>query len=63
MGDYLPTPGAEIDMERLFNIARDLSGLKQGSNKGRDIEVIDACKEQPLWRENRSDLKYHVVVL
>jgi hypothetical protein len=25
--DYLPIPGAEVDVERLFNIARDVLGL------------------------------------
>jgi hypothetical protein len=25
--DYLPIPGAEVDVERLFNIARNILGL------------------------------------
>jgi hypothetical protein len=25
--DYLPIPGAEVDIERLFNIAREILGL------------------------------------
>jgi len=44
MGDYLPTPGAEIDMERLFNIARDLSGLKQGAIKGEILRLLMLVK-------------------
>ena len=27
--DYLPIPGAEVDVERLFNIAWDILGLRR----------------------------------
>jgi hypothetical protein len=27
--DYLPIPGAEVDVKRLFSIARDILGLCQ----------------------------------
>jgi hypothetical protein len=27
--DYLPIPGAEVDVKRLFNVARDILGLRQ----------------------------------
>jgi len=26
--DYLPIPGAEVDVKRLFNIAREILGLR-----------------------------------
>jgi hypothetical protein len=27
--DYLPIPGAEVDVERLFNVTRDILGLRR----------------------------------
>jgi hypothetical protein len=27
--DYLPIPGAEVDIKRLFNIAREILGLRR----------------------------------
>jgi hypothetical protein len=29
--DYLPIPGAEVDVERLFNVTRDILGLRRTS--------------------------------
>ncbi len=48
--DYLPIPGAEIDIERLFNIARDVLGLRRGAMKGETLRVLMLVKDH-LCRE------------
>ena len=43
--DYLAIPGAEVDVERLFNIGRDLLGLRRVSMKGETIRAIMIVKD------------------
>jgi hypothetical protein len=41
--DYLPIPGAEVDVERLFNTARDILGLRRtslGANTMRALVLV-----------------------
>ena len=48
--DYLPIPGAKIDVERLFNIARDILGLRRGAIKGETLRALMLIKDH-LRRE------------
>jgi hypothetical protein len=52
--DYLPIPGAEVDVERLFNVARDVLGLRRTSmgseTLGPLILVKDYLRRKELGR-------------
>lgn len=38
--DYLLVPGTEVDVERLFNFARDILGLRRGAMKGETLRAL-----------------------
>jgi hypothetical protein len=43
--DYLPIPGAEVDVERLFNIARDIPGLRRMSMSAKTMRALVLLKD------------------
>jgi len=43
--DYLPIPGAEVDVERLFNIARDILGLRRMSMSAESLRALILLKD------------------
>jgi len=43
--DYLPIPGAEVDVERLFNIARDILGLRRMSMSAETLRALILLKD------------------
>ncbi|PMD16228.1 hypothetical protein NA56DRAFT_580847, partial [Hyaloscypha hepaticicola] len=48
--DYLPIPGTEIDIERLFNITRNILGLRCGAMKGEILRALILVKDH-LYQE------------
>jgi hypothetical protein len=43
--DYLPIPGAEVDVERLFNIVRDILGLRRISMSAESLRALILLKD------------------
>jgi hypothetical protein len=43
--DYLPIPGAEVDVKRLFNVARDILGLCQTSLGAHTLRALILVKD------------------
>jgi len=43
--DYLPIPGAEVDVERLFNIARDILGLRRMAMSSGTLRALILLKD------------------
>ena len=43
--DFLPVPGAEVDVERLFNITREILGLRRGSMSAETLRALILIKE------------------
>jgi hypothetical protein len=43
--DYLPIPGAEVDVERLFNIAREILGLRRTSMSAETLRALVLVKD------------------
>ena len=43
--DYLPILGAEVDVERLFNIARDILGLRRMSMSAETLRALILLKD------------------
>jgi hypothetical protein len=43
--DYLPIPGAEVDVERLFNVARDVLGLRRSSLGADTLRALILVKD------------------
>jgi len=43
--DYLPIPGAEVDIERLFNIARNILGLRRISMSAETLRALILLKD------------------
>ena len=43
--DFLPVPGAEVDVERLFNIAREMLGLRRGSMSAETLRALILIKD------------------
>jgi hypothetical protein len=43
--DYLPIPGAEVDVERLFNIARNILGLRRMSMSAETLRALILLKD------------------
>ena len=43
--DYLPIPGAEVDVERLFNIARDILGLRRIAMSSGTLRTLILLKD------------------
>jgi hypothetical protein len=43
--DYLPIPGAEVDVERLFNVARDILGLRRTSLGADTLRALILVKD------------------
>jgi hypothetical protein len=43
--DYLPIPGAEVDVERLFNIAREILGLRRASMTAETLRALILLKD------------------
>jgi hypothetical protein len=38
--DYLPIPSSEVDIERLFNIRRDILGIRHFSMNGDTLRTL-----------------------
>jgi hypothetical protein len=43
--DYLPIPGAAVDVERLFNIAREILGLRRASMAAETLRALILLKD------------------
>ena len=43
--DYLPILGAEVDVERLFNIARNILGLRRMSMSAETLRALILLKD------------------
>jgi hypothetical protein len=43
--DYPPIPGAEINIERLFNIAREILGLRRASMTAETLRALILLKD------------------
>jgi hypothetical protein len=43
--DYLPIPGSEVDVERLFNTGRDMLGIRKFSITGDILQMIIILKD------------------
>jgi hypothetical protein len=43
--NYLLIPGAEVDVERLFNIARDILGLRQMAMSSGTLRALILLKD------------------
>jgi hypothetical protein len=43
--DYLPIPGAEVDVERLFNIAREILGLRRALMSVETLRALVLLKD------------------
>ena len=43
--DYLLIPGAEVDVERLFNIARDILGLRRMAMSSGTLRALILLKD------------------
>jgi hypothetical protein len=43
--DYLLIPGAEVDVERLFNIAREILGLRRALMSVETLRVLVLLKD------------------
>ena len=43
--DYLPIPGAEVNVERLFNIAREILGLRRTSMSAETLRALVLLKD------------------
>ena len=49
--DYLPIPGAEVDVERLFNVARDILGLRRTSMGSETLGALILVKDNLRRKE------------
>ena len=43
--DYLPIPRAKVDVERLFNVTRDVLSLRRGAIKGETLRGLILVKD------------------
>jgi hypothetical protein len=43
--NYLPIPGAEVDIERLFNITREILGLRRALMSAETLRVLVLLKD------------------
>jgi hypothetical protein len=43
--DYLPIPGAEVNVERLFNIAREILGLRRALMSAETLRALILLKD------------------
>jgi hypothetical protein len=43
--DYLPIPGAKVDVERLFNIAREILGLRRALINAETLRALILLKD------------------
>jgi len=48
--DYLTIPTAEVDIERLFSIGRDIFGIQRFSMAGKTLGTLMRLKEAGHWR-------------
>ena len=43
--DYLPIPASEVDVERLFNIGRDVLGVRRFAMSGNTLRTVMMLKD------------------
>jgi len=43
--DYLPIPGAKVDVKRLFNIAREILGLRHALMNAETLQALILLKD------------------
>jgi hypothetical protein len=57
--DYLPIPGSEVDVERLFNTGRDMLGIRRFSMSSNTLRTLmmlkDALRLQEETTKNRKN--------
>jgi hypothetical protein len=57
--DYLPIPGSEVDVERLFNTGRDMLGIRRFSMSSNTLRTLmmlkDALRLQEESTKNRKN--------
>jgi len=49
--DYLPIPGSEVDVERLFNTGRDILGIRRFSMTGDILRMMIMLKDNLRLQE------------
>jgi hypothetical protein len=55
--DYLPIPGSEVDVERLFNTGRDILGIRRFSMSGDTLRMMMMLKDILRVQEGLKDNK------
>jgi hypothetical protein len=48
--DYLAIPTAEVDIERLFSVGRDILGIRRFSMSGKTLGTLMRLKDAGHWR-------------
>ena len=54
--DYIPIPGSEVDVERLFNIGRDMLGLRRFSISGDTLGMMMILKDTLRMKGQRENI-------
>ncbi len=49
--DYLPIPSSEVDIERLFNVGRDILGIRRFAMSGNTMRTMILLKDALRMRE------------
>src|SRR6266498_4267593 len=49
--DYLPIPSSEVDIERLFNVRRDILGIRRFAMSGNTMRTMILLKDALRMRE------------
>jgi hypothetical protein len=51
--EYLPIPASEVDIERLFNVGRDILGIQRFSMSGEALRTMILLKDALRMQESR----------
>jgi len=51
--DYLCVPASEVDIERLFNVGRDILGIRRFSMSGETLRTMILLKDALRMQESR----------
>jgi hypothetical protein len=54
--DYIPIPGSEVDIERLFNTRRDMLGLRRFSMSGNTLGMMMMLKDALRVKEESKNM-------
>ena len=50
--DYLPIPASEVDVERLFNVGRDVLGVRRFAMSGNTLRTVMMLKDMLRRKES-----------